>query len=339
MAIEEARHTGFHLFIYRDAGGNYDLKGVNYTVLREKGKSGVLTPLFSLITSAYAGHRGKEATVDLDLIIRASSIIRGFTLFHDQFAGITGYLRKKESAEDYAVYLHETSLAESGLKPLLPHQIEKAVLGNAKAIITNSNWNREVLKKKGYEAEVVYPGCYPASRVSDEREKLVLAVSTWDSGRHPELYGELSKRIKGKLVMAGSWAREDALNDFTRRYGDTVTVTGRIAEAELVSLYNKASVLVRFGFNERGPGMGVLEAMGFGVPVVVNDGLGSKELIVQGENGFVVRDVEEAAERINEVLEDPAKRAKMGLSAWETSKSLSWDNHARKVMEIMSRLG
>jgi glycosyltransferase involved in cell wall biosynthesis len=99
------------------------------------------------------------------------------------------------------------------------------------------------------------------------------------------------------------------------------------------------TVLVRFGFNERGPGAGVLEAMGFGVPVVVNDGLGSKELIVQGENGFVVRDVEEAAERINEVLEDPAKRAKMGLSAWETSKSLSWDNHARKVMEIMSRLG
>ncbi|MGC8614177.1 MAG: glycosyltransferase, partial [Conexivisphaera sp.] len=63
----------------------------------------------------------------------------------------------------------------------------------------------------------------------------------------------------------------------------------------------------------------------------------SKELIVQGENGFVVKDVEEAAERINEILDDPGKAKRMGFRAWETAKSLSWENHARKIREIMSR--
>ena len=47
--------------------------------------------------------------------------------------------------------------------------------------------------------------------------------------------------------MAGSWAREDTMGDFVRKYGDYVTVTGRVSGEELRRLYSKASVLVRFG--------------------------------------------------------------------------------------------
>ncbi|MFP3131293.1 MAG: glycosyltransferase, partial [Nitrososphaeria archaeon] len=92
--------------------------------------------------------------------------------------------------------------------------------------------------------------------------------------------------------------------------------------------------LVRFGFDERGPGMGVLEAMGYGVPAIVNEGLGSKELIRQGKNGFVVKDVNEAVDRINEILENPYRFSK---NAWETSKQLSWENHTKKLIELLSK--
>ncbi|WOE50557.1 glycosyltransferase family 4 protein [Sulfuracidifex metallicus] len=333
MAVEEARHTGWKLVVYRDAGGNYDLSGVDYTILRRKGeKGGLLSHISSFITSLYAGHRGKEATVDLDLILKARSL-RGYALFHDQFAGITGYLRKRKTGEEYALYLHETTLTVPGVKYLLPREMERRVIREAKKVVTNSMWNRDVLREKGFDADVVYPGCYPAEKISDSRERLVLSVSMWDAGRKPHLYGEISRRVKAKFVMAGSWAREDTRRQFEREYGDTVTVTGKVSDQELMSLYSRASVLVRFGFNERGPGMGVLEAMGYGVPVVVNEGLGSKELVKQGENGFVVKDVEEASSRINEILEDPLP---MGRNAWETAKSLSWENHAKRLKEILS---
>ncbi|AWR94078.1 glycosyltransferase family 4 protein [Acidianus brierleyi] len=332
MAIEEARLTKYKLFIYRDAGGNYDLNGVDYEILRRKGERGFLTPLFSYLTSLYASHRGKDATIDLDLIVHATRIIKGFTLFHDQFAGITGYLRKIFYDEDYAIYLHETSLTIKGLKYLLPRQLEKKILDHSKVIITNSYWNKQVLEEKGYKSEVIYPGCYPANKISYNRDKIVLSVSTWDSGRKPELYGEIAKKINGKFIMAGSWARKDTMDDFIARYGKYVEVTGKVSEEKLIELYSKASVLVRFGFNERGPGMGVLEAMGYGVPVVVNEGLGSKELIKQGENGYVVKDENEAIDRINQILENPYQLSK---NAWETAKSLSWENHSKKLIEIL----
>ena len=89
--------------------------------------------------------------------------------------------------------------------------------------------------------------------------------------------------------MAGHWARKDTMDEFMSKYGQYVEVTGKISEKELNELYSKASVLVRFGFDERDPGMGVLKAMGYGVPVIVNQGLGSKELIRQGETGLSLK--------------------------------------------------
>jgi len=333
-AIEEARNTGWKLYIYRDAGGNYDLSDINYVILRQKNEKGFFTPLFEYITSVYAPQRGKDATIDLDLIIKAAGIIKGFTYFHDQFAGLTGYLRKLLYGEDYAIYLSETDLPKKGLKYFLPKIIDEMVLKNARLIVTNSYWNKNILEGLGYSSEVLYPGCYPAEKVGEARQRLVLAVSTWDSGRHPELYGEIAKRVNGKFVMAGHWARRDTMEEFTSKYGRYIEVTGKISEEKLNELYSKASVFVRFGFEEKGPGMGVIEAMGNGVPVVINEGLGSKELITQGENGYVVKDVDEAVERINEILENPNR---FSINAWETGKQLSWKNHAKKLIELLSK--
>ena len=162
----------------------------------------------------YAPHRGKDATIDLDIILKAAQIIKGFTLFHDQFAGLTGYIRKILFNEECAVYIHETGLTAKGAKHFLPKKMEEKVLKKSKVILTNSYWNREVLKEKGYESEVLYPGCYPVNKLSEGRERLVLAVSTWDSGRYPELYGEVAKHVKGKFIMAGHWARKDTMDEF-----------------------------------------------------------------------------------------------------------------------------
>ncbi|BFI73745.1 glycosyl transferase [Nanoarchaeota archaeon] len=335
VAVEEARLTRYKLYIYRDAGRNYDLSNINYEILRKRNEKSIFTPIFSFLTSLYAKHRGKDATIDIDLIIKAAKIIKGFTLFHDQFAGITGYIRKKLYKEKYAIYLHETSLTNN-IKYFLVKNIEKKVLDNAEFIVTNSYWNKNILKEFGYESEVIYPGCYPVEKLDYEREKIVLAVSTWDSGRKPELYGEIAKRIDAKFILAGHWAREDTKNEFIRKYGKYVEVTGKISEEELNKLYDKASVLIRFGFNERGPGMGVIEALGHGLPVIVNNGLGSKELIKDGYNGYIINDIDEAVEKINKILDNPKKYIE---NAYNTGKELSWYNHAKKLKELMEKYG
>ncbi|MEM3795353.1 MAG: glycosyltransferase family 4 protein [Thermoprotei archaeon] len=329
VAMEEARLIPAKLLVYRRGESVYDLTGTDLSILFDRNNSRLI---YSLTTSIYAGHRGKEATVDLDRIFAAKDLIKGPSLFHDQFAGLTGYLRKRDYGEDYAVYIHETMLDSKGAKWFLPKQLEKKVLDKSKLIITNSNWNKEILGGCGYRAEVVYPGCHPQENINMERERIVLAVSLWDKGRKPEVYGEIARKIRGKLVLAGSWAKPEDMLEFKRKYSGVV-VTGTISEGELQALYGKASLLIRFGFHEKGPGLGVLEAMGYGLPVIVNQELGSKELIK--DNGFVVKDWAEAIDRINEILDDESLRKRMGSTSWEIAKTLTWRNHAEKVKELM----
>lgn len=84
--------------------------------------------------------------------------------------------------------------------------------------------------------------------------------------------------------------------------------------------------------------MAVLESLCNGTAVIVNDGLGGKEFVIEGENGYVVKDWKEAVDRINEVLENHRLRRSLSINALETGKKYSWRNHANKLTEIMEKL-
>ena len=103
VALEEARNIpGSKLIAYRRARTNYDLSNVDLQVLFEGDRP---NPLFRFITSVYAKQRGSEATVDLDRIIRARDLIKGPSLFHDQFVGIGCYQANKKLGLPYSVFI------------------------------------------------------------------------------------------------------------------------------------------------------------------------------------------------------------------------------------------
>ncbi|AOL17854.1 glycosyl transferase [Sulfolobus sp. A20] len=335
MAVEEARRLG-KLFVLRESFHDYGLTDVKVEIVR-KGH-GKLTPIFWAITSLYAKGRGKEATVDLDLILTKWLKVSPPALYHDQFAGIMGYLNKVFRGQDYALYLHETNLRAKGVKWYFPRLLDREVMSKAKVVFTNSKENQKVLAEYGFSSVVVYPGCYPRDG-KKEREPIVLAVSMWDKGRFPEWYGEVAKRLKrGKLIMAGSWAVKEEKERFKKEYPQ-VAVTGRLSEEKLQELYDRASIVLRFGFNELGPGMGIIEGICNGLIPIVNEGLGSKELIVNDVNGYVVKDYEEAAEKINYLFENDDRLNKMREELRSLADDLSWDNHARKIREELEKVG
>ena len=49
-----------------------------------------------------------------------------------------------------------------------------------------------------------------------------------------------------------------------------------------------------------------------------------------------MKDVEEAVEKVNEVLGDELRR-KMIYSAWETAKEYSWYKHGERLIELMEQ--
>jgi phosphatidylinositol alpha-1,6-mannosyltransferase len=100
--------------------------------------------------------------------------------------------------------------------------------------------------------------------------------------------------------------------------GDDVIFTGPVPWPELPGYYDAADVFAmpcrtrRAGLDVEGLGIVYLEASATGLPVIGGDSGGAPDAILDGETGYVVRDMAATAARISELLGDPARARAMG---------------------------
>jgi len=130
------------------------------------------------------------------------------------------------------------------------------------------------------------------------------------------------------LVIAGSGPEYQFLQELirVRNLESCVTMTGFISEPEMEWLMKHATLLVQPYTSgrgtERGPGMALIEAAHFGLPVVAGRTPLSAERIIHGKNGlFVVPgDSVALANRLLELLTSPPLLRKMGLEAKQIAR-------------------
>jgi len=102
------------------------------------------------------------------------------------------------------------------------------------------------------------------------------------------------------------------------------------------SVYQKASIYVHAS-RQDGWCLAVGEAMASGLPVIVSDMTGAKDLIVDGKNGFIVPtgDIDALAEKIQWCKDNPEELIKMGLRARTTAKHFDWERYRQRYLKFM----
>lgn len=109
----------------------------------------------------------------------------------------------------------------------------------------------------------------------------------------------------------------------------SVIFTDQINEETLQFLYQNATVYV-YTSPEEDFGMGVIESMGWGVPVVAWNYAGPTVTVDNGKTGYLAKpyDVNDFADKILKILNNLKLRDKMGKAAWQRVKDkFSWDIH------------
>lgn len=106
--------------------------------------------------------------------------------------------------------------------------------------------------------------------------------------------------------------------------GDRVEFTGYVPDAELIKAYGQCDIFCNPGIAEL-QSIVTLEAMSAGKPVVLADAVALPHLVREGENGYLFQPgkVAELAERLEELLRDPAKREAFGKVSAEMVKAHS----------------
>lgn len=158
---------------------------------------------------------------------------------------------------------------------------------------------------------------------------IVAQVSRFDRWKDPigviEAFKMARKRINATLVLLGNIAADDpegpdVYQSLLSHQEERILILSCQDAALVNALQRKAAVIFQKSIRE-GFGLTVTEAMWKGTPVIGGNVGGIRHQIQDGENGFLVNSVAEAAERLVRLLEDPELRKRIGSAAKETVRS------------------
>jgi glycosyltransferase involved in cell wall biosynthesis len=137
------------------------------------------------------------------------------------------------------------------------------------------------------------------------------------------------------LVITGSGGKDDPLVPAVRSLGITgdVILAGWTTPGELEWLYENAALFVLPSRYE-GFGLGVLEAMERGCPVLASDIAVLREVGGAAARYVNSSDPDVLAEGIRDLLHDTAGRARMSVAGLARAASFSWEASARSTWAV-----
>lgn len=330
-----------------DMLGGYEdlLRGLDYSIMVNRNTS-LLVPIYDFITGLFAPDRKGEGRLDYNLIRQFPKYISGdvpdILICHDQFAGLAGYYLKRKCGTPYIVLLHERiDWKRKGILSKLAQHYEKVVLLNAKYVIASTDKIALTARSKyDIPCMVDYQGLDITEFSSYEtKENILIAVSMWDEGRKPMTYLDIIDAIPNyKLYMIGNWRSIDLEKKFyeeiqKRNISTKVILKKGITERELNEVYDKSKFVIRFGFGEYGESHAVFEGLERGIPVIINEDLGSSEFVRAYGVGCVLDEI--TPERVKECIEqfdNPKIYKELQDKIIRLSCDFNWKKHAEKLL-------
>ena len=215
------------------------------------------------------------------------------------------------------VVVHYHSLEEEALTP---RRLRRSALG-ADLVIANSRATASSVR--GADPQVVYPGIKappPVARTG--RAKVIVGVASrlapvkgivhlvdalaLVARSHPQI----------EVVIAGDGPERPRIEAAARNahLEDRVHFTGWVDD--IAGLMREWDIYAQPSLAE-GLGIAALEAMSTGLPVVASDVGGLREIVIDGETGYLVpvKDSRALGQRIAQLADDAALRERMGTAA------------------------
>lgn len=349
-----------------------DLLSARGAHIRFVGFEGLWARLSSKLLSLFVP-RSRDSASALPLLEMFRWAILGrdtYTVLYceDQFVALAGLVRRLLRGTPYVVFVAEQisrkgtgSTLRFGRSRVLAYFVdrvlrsfERTILESASSTLFCSQQSMDYtlgtfpfLAKRN--PDILYPGCHPSSTGSlscEKTSKHFLSVSKWDAGRHPEFLLSLARLVPAHFVVAGSWISKDAelnyrnlLTTLGPALRGVVELKTDLQESDLEHLYSEAIAYLHW--NPEGFGMGVLEAMAHGVPVICTKEAGASELVRESRSGFIVSESSptEFARVANILLKDTALRAHLGRGGLAIAADYTWEKHNARLVEELHRVG
>lgn len=163
----------------------------------------------------------------------------------------------------------------------------------------------------------------------DNNKSQILAIET--------VRGLLKRDIKISLILIGDGLLRQELINKVNEWGlqDNIEFKGFVDHPEF---FLQEAIIYIHTAKFEALGLALIEAMACGLPVVCTDGKGNRDLIIEGENGFMAmeRSADLLANKIQYLLENEEVRKEMGQNALEFSKQFGIKKYVKELLKLYS---
>jgi glycosyltransferase involved in cell wall biosynthesis len=205
--------------------------------------------------------------------------------------------------------------------------------------------DRVVSIPNGVDTEAFEPGRRRAQaralretlEIADDRLVAVFVGSEWERKGLEALVRAIPLASGWDLVVAGSGDEKRY-----RELADSLGVGGAVrwlgVSRDVQLVYELADALV-FPSSYEAFSLVTLEAAASGLPILATPVNGIRELIIDGQSGFLIsQEPRTIADRLGKLAADPALRMRMGRAARRSALSFRWETMVEKHHELYIRL-
>ncbi|MDP3030027.1 MAG: glycosyltransferase [Deltaproteobacteria bacterium] len=169
-------------------------------------------------------------------------------------------------------------------------------------------------------------------------KEYVLAVARFvpEKGLHDLIEAFSSLNTPYNLVIAGDADHETDYSKNLRRMASEdprIILTGYITGEPLKQVYSHARLFVLPSYHEGLP-IVLLEAMSYGLPVVVSDIPANKEVGLPDDRYFRCGDVMDLKEKLSLLLEKDLSITEQGKIREQIKEKYNWDNIADQTIDV-----
>jgi len=210
----------------------------------------------------------------------------------------------------------------------------------------------EIEEKYKRKVNVIPNGVDKAKRVSNtdvlnvynlEKQKYILAVGRFvpEKGLHILIDGfNMVQTPSYKLVIVGDADHEDKYSLGLKekaRENSNIVLTGFITGKPLEQLYSHAGLFVLPSYYEGLP-IVLLEALSYGLPVVVSDIPANKEVKLPAERYFKCGNVTDLREKMEILLKKGLSKTEREQTRRQMQEKYNWDRIAEQTIEVYRKV-
>lgn len=206
-------------------------------------------------------------------------------------------------------------------------------------LIANSQeTKRRIEKFYRRDSTVIYPPVSipekPVNPLTREPNNYFLTVSRLARAKHIDVLIKATNKSKFKLKIVGSGRDEEGLKQLA---GPTVEFLGNLTDKELKKTYLNAKAFL-FASRDEEFGIAVVEAMGYGLPVIAYKSGGLPEYVINDKNGFLFNQLVPSSliEKVNKLtILNEKQYIEMRKEARKTAERFSEKNFVKNINQFI----